>query len=186
MQNNTDWDKELEVVAGILNKAPLQKTIKWGAEVFTYEGKNVVSYGGFKNYFTIWFYNGVFLKDKYQVLVNAQEGKTKSLRQWRLTSMDEIDDKKILEYVHEAIEIEQQGLKIKPEKFVPLLVPALLESEFQKDVSLKDAFEKLTPGCQKEYILYIDEAKQDATKARRLEKIKPMIMLKTGLNDKYK
>lgn len=186
MQTNTSWDKELAVVADILNKAPLQKAIKWGAEVLTYEGNNVVSYGGFKNYFTIWFYNGVFLKDPYQVLVNAQEGKTKSLRQWRFTSLNEIDEKKILEYVQEAIEIEKQGLKIKPEKFTPLLVPVLLEIEFQKDESFKVAFEKLTPGRQKEYILYINEAKQESTKTSRVQKIKPMIMQSIGLNDKYK
>lgn len=95
MQNNNQWNEELERLAAIINKAPLEKTIKWGAEVFTYNGKNVLSYGGFKNYFTLWFYNGVFLTDKHNVLVNAQEGKTKSLRQWRFTSIDEIDEKKI-------------------------------------------------------------------------------------------
>ena len=77
MQNNNKWTEELEMLSNIISEMPLEKSVKWGAEVFTYNGKNVVSYGGFKNYFTIWFYNGVFLKDKYKVLVNAQEGKTK-------------------------------------------------------------------------------------------------------------
>ncbi len=186
MQNNTKWMEEMEILASIINKLPLEKTIKWGAEVFTYNGKNVVSYGGFKNYFMLWFYNGVFLEDKYKVLVNAQEGKTKSLRQWRFTSIAEIDEKKITEYIYEAIEIEKKGLKISPEKFVAISAPELLEAEFKNDKNLKDAFEKLTPGKQKEYIVYINEAKQEATKIKRIEKIKPMILQGVGLNDKYK
>lgn len=186
MQNNPTWTEELELVASIINKLPLEKTIKWGADVFTYNGKNVVSYGGFKNFFTLWFYNGVFMKDPYHVLVNAKEGKTKSLRQWRFTSIDEIDEKKITEYIKEAIEIEKKGLKIAPEKFVAIPVSELLQNEFQADINLKIAFEKLTPGKQKEYIVYINEAKQEATKIKRLEKIIPMILDGIGLNDKYK
>lgn len=169
MQNNNQWTEELEIVVSIINKLPLEKTIKWGAEVFTYNGKNVVSYGGFKNHFTIWFFNGVFLEDKYNVLVNAQEGKTKSARQWRLTSKAEIDEKKISEYIYEAIEIEKKGLKISPEKFVTIPVAEILENEFKNDKNLKSAFEKLTPGKQKEYIVYLNEAKQEATKLKRFD-----------------
>lgn len=186
MLNNNQWSEELELLVSIINKLPLEKTIKWGAEVFTYNGKNVVSYGGFKNYFMLWFFNGVFLEDKYKVLVNAQEGKTKSLRQWRFTSIDEIDENKITEYINEAIEIEKKGLKISPDKFVAIPISEILEKEFKNDKTLKSAFEKLTPGKQKEYIVYINEAKQEATKLKRLEKIKIMILQGIGLNDKYK
>lgn len=186
MQSNTKWTEELEVIASILNKSNLERSIKWEAEVFTYNGVNVVSYGGFKNYFTIWFYNGVFLQDPYKVLVSAQEGKTKSLRQWRFTSKEEIDEKKILEYISEAVEAEKKGLKIKPEKFKPLPIPDLLQEALEREKDLKDNFEKLTPGRQKEYIVYITEAKQEATRINRLEKIKPMIREGIGLNDKYK
>lgn len=111
MQNSLRWSEELSVLASIIQKSPLEKGIKWGAEVYTWNGRNVVSYGGFKNFFSLWFYNGVFLEDKYKVLVTASEGKTKSLRQWRFTSGKEIDEKKILEYIFEAIEIEKKGLK---------------------------------------------------------------------------
>lgn len=186
MQSTEHWIKELSAIASIIAKAPLEKSIKWGAEVFTYSGKNVVSYGGFKNYFTIWFYNGVFLKDKYKVLISAQENKTKSLRQWRFTTLEEIDENKILEYITEAIEIEKNGLKIKPEKFKAVTPSQLLVDAFTADKNLKTAFEKLTPGKQKEYIVYLNEAKQETTKQNRLEKIKPMIAQGVGLNDKYK
>jgi uncharacterized protein YdeI (YjbR/CyaY-like superfamily) len=108
------------------------------------------------------------------------------LRQWRFTSAEEINEKRILEYIREAIAIEQQGLKIKPAKFKPLPVPEILASCFKEDKNLKIAFEQLTPGRQKEYIIYLNEPKQEATKSKRLEKIKPMILRGVGLNDKYK
>lgn len=185
-ESDNPWHEELEKIATILNKTSLEIAIKWNAEVYTLKGKNVVSYGGFKNFFTIWFYNGVFLSDPYKVLVNAQEGKTKSLRQWRMTSADEIDEKKILEYVNEAIEIEKKGLKLSPEKFQAVAIPEHLQSALDKNKDLKKSFEALTQGKQKEYNLYIDEAKQEATKIKRLEKIIPLILDNKGLNDKYK
>lgn len=186
MDKINQWSEELERIASILNKFDLIKTVKWGADVYTYNGKNVVSYGGFKNFFTLWFHNGVFLKDKYRVLINAQEGKTKSLRQWRFTSMKEIDEKKITEYVREAIEIEKQGLKIAPVRSTPVEMPELFATALHKNKKLQSAFDKLTPGRQKEYLLYITEAKQEATKLKRLEKITPMILEGVGLNDRFK
>lgn len=186
MSKDNKWAEELEKIASVLNKSGLEKAVKWGAEVFTYKGRNVVSYGGFKHYCTLWFYNGVFLKDTYKVLVNAQEGKTKSLRQWRFTDMDQIDEKKILEYVREAIRIEEKGLKIQPQKFQPVPVPDLLNAALTKNKQLKAAFDRLTPGKQKEYIVYLIEAKQERTRLNRLEKIIPMVLEGIGLNDRYK
>lgn len=186
LQNNPQWTAEQEFVVEILNKLPLEKAVKWGADVYTYNGKNVVSYGGFKHYFAIWFYNGVFLSDPQKVLVNAQEGKTKSLRQWRFTSVKEMNEKLIKQYVLEAVEVEKKGLKLAPEKSSELPVSEFLNKAFATDENLKIAFEQLTPGRQKEYIEYINEAKQEKTKQSRLEKITPMILQKIGLNDKYK
>lgn len=186
MDKTNQWSEELEQLASILNKFDLVKTVKWGADVYTYNGRNVVSYGGFKNFFTLWFHNGVFLKDKYRVLINAQEGKTKSLRQWRFTALEEIDEKKITAYVKEAIEIEKKGLKVAPAPSTPVEVPEILGAALEKNKKLKTAFGKLTPGRQKEYLLYITEAKQEATKLKRLEKITPMILEGAGLNDRFK
>ena len=186
MEKVNQWGEELNRLATILDKTGLVKTVKWGANVYTHNGKNVVSYGGFKNFFTLWFHNGVFLTDKYKVLINAQEGKTKSLRQWRFNSIKEISEKKILEYVREAIEIENKGLKISPDKTKTEPAPAIFTSELKRNKQLKSAFEKLTPGRQKEYLQYLNEAKQEATKLKRLEKIIPLILSGIGLNEKYK
>ncbi|MBK9630458.1 MAG: YdeI/OmpD-associated family protein [Saprospiraceae bacterium] len=186
MISENKWEKEHAFMASILDKTDLEKSIKWGAPVYTLKGNNVVSYLGFKNFFSVWFYNGVFLKDPYKVLVNAQEGKTKSMRQWRFTSVSEMDERKIMDYIQEAVEIEIEGLKIKPDKFKPAAIPNIFSEIFSKDVELQKSFQKLTPGKQKEYILHIEEAKQEATKLKRLEKVIPMIMEGKGLNDKYK
>jgi uncharacterized protein YdeI (YjbR/CyaY-like superfamily) len=186
MLNNQQWQEEIDKLITIIEKAPLEKTIKWGADVYTFNGKNVISFGGFKNFFSLWFFNGVFLKDKYKVLVNAGEGKTKALRQWRFTHINEIDEKQVLEYILEAIEVEKKGLKIAPKKFKALPIPDMLLHAFYKNKKLKTAFENISSGKQNEYILYIDEAKQETTKLRRLDKIIPMILAGVGINDKYK
>lgn len=186
MQQKKEWQDELSILASIIAKTNLKKTIKWGAEVFTHNEKNVISYGGFKNYFALWFFNGVFLKDKYKVLSSAQEGKTKSLRHWKFYNKSEIDEKKINEYILEAIEIENKGLKIPAEKFKAIECPPILSEAFKKNLNLQHAFNKLSPGKQKEYILYINEAKQESTKLKRIEKISVMILNGIGLNDKYK
>ena len=100
--------------------------------------------------------------------------------------MKEISEKKISDYVKEAIEIEKKGLKISPDKTKPAPVPALFSSALKSNKQLKSAFENLTPGWQKEYLQYLNEAKQEATKLKRLEKIIPIILSGIGLNEKYK
>jgi len=180
------WKEELAMLRTIIIKSGLETSVKWGAEVFTFQNKNVVSCGGFKNHFCLWFYNGVFLSDPYKVLINAQEGKTKALRQWRFTSKTEIDETKILEYVHEAIMNEEKGKVWKPQKSELLPVPELLQAALNDNKKLYTAFNNLTPYKQKEYIEYLITAKQEATRLNRLEKIKPMILVGKGLNDKYR
>ena len=179
------WSVELEFLKSIIAKTELVETTKWGGPVYVLNGKNVLGIGGFKNYFTIWFFNGVFLKDEKQVLVNAQEGVTKSLRQWRFSSKNEVDEKAVLHYINEAIENEKQGKNLKPEKGKNI-VSELLQKELDADMNLAEAFLKFSPYKQKEFLEYIETAKREETKHSRIEKIKPMILENIGLNDKYK
>ncbi len=185
MQNQY-FTSETAILKSILDKTPMQIAIKWGAEVYTHNGKNVVSYGGFKNHFCLWFYNGVFLKDPYKVLVNANEEKTKALRQWRFKDASEIDENKILEYVLEAIENEEKGLSWKPQKSAPLAIPEILENAFAQHSGLDEAFLSLTPFKQKEYIEHFISAKRAETQISRIEKAIPMILEGKGLHDKYR
>jgi uncharacterized protein YdeI (YjbR/CyaY-like superfamily) len=186
MQNAPKWESELTKLRAVIALPEFEIATKWGAEVFTYKGKNVVSYGGFKNHFALWFFNGVFLKDPFRVLVIASEGKTKSLRQWRFSSMDDIQEDKIISYLYEAIEIEKKGLKIPVERNTNILIEGALKTELETDPLFHNGFNKLTLGKQKEYLEYINSAKQESTKLSRLEKIKPMVFQGLGLNDKYK
>lgn len=179
------WAEELELLKSIIVKTPLTETTKWGGIVYTYNNKNVLGIGGFKNFFTIWFFKGVFLKDEKNVLVNANEGNTKSLRQWRFTDKSEVNEKLVLGYINEAIEVEKAGLEIKPEKR-ETVIPEALQQELDTNKALKTAFETLTPFKQREYAEFIETAKREATKLSRLEKIKPMILEGIGLNDKYR
>lgn len=179
------WEKELELLRAMLQKTELVETNKWGGEVYTINNKNVVGIGGFKNYFVIWFWNGVFLKDEAKVLVNANEGVTKGLRQWRFTAAAELNEKLILHYVNEAIANEKAGLSIKPEKKEAMKCDFFSDA-LKNDKTLNAAFDKFTPGKQKEFWEFMATAKQEKTKVTRLDKIRTMILDGIGLNDKYR
>ena len=104
---------------------------------YTLGGKNVIGIGACKSYSGIWFFNGVFLKDKQKKLINAQEGVTKALRQWRFSSVDEIEPELIKAYIDEAINNQQAGKTIKPAKNKPLILPELLADVLQEKPKLK-------------------------------------------------
>ncbi len=187
IESGSKWTKELEELRRILLKTEFVETLKWSIPTYTINGKNVAGIAGFKNYFGIWFFNGVFLKDKEHVLVNAQEGKTKAMRQWRFNSIDDINESLVLKYAREAIENQKLGRKIKPERTKKeAVIPDELQKVIDKDTSVLQSFKSLSPYKQREYAEYIETAKREATKQIRLEKIVPMILDGIGLNDKYK
>lgn len=175
----------MELLQSIILTTELVETVKWGAPVYTCNGKNVLGIGGFKNFFTIWFFNGVFLKDEKQILVNANEGVTKSLRQWRFFSIKDIDEKLILMYIREAIQNEKDGKIIKPQK-KETVISEILQKELNKNPELATAFATFSPSRQREFLEYVETAKREETKHLRIQKIIPMILQHIGLNDKYK
>jgi uncharacterized protein YdeI (YjbR/CyaY-like superfamily) len=178
------WVEELEILKNIINKTQLEEATKWGGTVYTHNSKNVLGIGGFKSYFGLWFFNGAFLKDEQKVLVAATQD-TKALRQWRMNSKTEINEKLILQYIAESIENEKQGKILKPSKGENI-TSTFFENQLQNDVALQEAFQKFSPYKQKEFLEYIETAKQEKTKITRFEKIKPMILENIGLNDKYR
>jgi uncharacterized protein YdeI (YjbR/CyaY-like superfamily) len=185
IEKKAAWSDGLNQLRSILATLPLEETVKWGAPFYTSEGKNIVGMSAFKNYFGLWFIQGALLKDEQNVLINAQEGKTSAMRQWRFTSVDEIDADLIKVYVLEAIENQQQGKEIKPKK-KPLVIPELLQQALDSDAELKEQFESLTLGKKRDYADHISDAKRETTKQSRLKKIVPMIKGGMGLYDKYK
>ncbi|MUP46439.1 hypothetical protein E0K83_11895 [Gramella sp. BOM4] len=186
LDRHPNWQEQLRQLHEMLLTTELQQEIKWGAPVYTLNGKNVIGLGASKKHYGLWFFNGALLKENTSLLMNAQEGKTKALRQIRFEKDDELKTSVLLPYVKEAIQNQREGKEIKPVTNKKLLLPAELKAALDQDSNLKAAFMNLSPGKQREYAGYISEAKRESTKQSRLEKIIPMINQGIGLNDKYK
>ncbi len=183
-----NWRELLILLREIILTTGLTETVKWGAPVYTFNKKNVVGIGAFKNFVSLWFFNGVFLKDEKKKLINAQEGTTKALRQWRFKELNEIrkDAKLIEQYLLEAIEVEKQGKAIKPERKKEIAIPKELNEKLSDSKKLRDAFMSFSAAKRREFAEYISEAKREETRYKRLDKIIPLILEGKGLYDKYK
>jgi len=180
------YKEALSLLRKIILKTDLEETLKWHAPVYTWQDKNVLGLGAFKNHFGIWFFNGVFLKDEHNLLEQAQE-KTKGLRQMRFESISDINKDAVLSYVKEAIKNQKEGKELKVVRLgKTVTIPVELQKYLDNHTDLKTAFNALTPGKQREYCEYINMAKRETTKASRLEKIQPLILNGLGLHDKYK
>lgn len=185
IEQHPKWEKELKHLRNLVKQTQLEESIKWGQPTYSLKNKNVFSIGAFKEHFGIWFFNGALLYDPKNHLMNAQKGKTKAMRQLRFTSMEEIDDAVVVDFIHQAIENQKAGKEVNIDLKREAKIPPLMKEAFSEDGVLKKQFNELTPGRQREYAEYIATAKQESTKKRRLQKIIPMIKSSMGLNDKY-
>lgn len=180
------WQAELVQLRDILSGCGLTEELKWGAPCYSFAGKNVVGIGAFKSYFGLWFFQGALLRDEAGVLVNAQPGRTRAMRQWRMRSKRDIRAGLVQRYVREAVRLAREGKAIRPRARKPeVVMPPELERALSTSRTARAGFEALTPGRQREYAEYIGEAKRADTKARRLARILPLIRAGNGLNDKY-
>lgn len=186
IQSHPRWSEILLELRELLNSTVLTETIKWGGPVYTLDGKNLLGIGAFKNHSALWFFQGALLEINTNLLINAQEGKTKALRQIRFEAGSKIDKQELLKYIDEAISLHKLGKEIKPDLKKGIFIPSELSDFLESNSELKKAFSILTPGKQREYTEYITEAKKDETKQKRIEKIIPMIKVGIGLNYKYK
>ena len=186
IQGAERWQDELRQLRKILNSTGLEETVKWGAPCYTLSGKNIVGIGAFKSYLGLWFFQGALLADPKNVLINAQEGKTKALRQWRFRSKKDINSRLVKLYVDEAISLQNQGLEIKPTKGQAVRIPPQLRAALSKNKRANASFKVLAKGKQREFAAYIADAKREETKVKRLAKIIPMIIAGIGLSDKYR
>lgn len=184
--NAQHWRDELTRLREILLAAGLTETIKWGGPCYTCNGHNVVGVGGFKSYFGLWFHQGVLLSDPHGVLINAQEGKTRALRQWRMTRASDIRPRRIGQYVAEAKALAEAGKAVAPRRRGALVLPEELKAALAGDSEAADAFKALRPGQQREYAEHVGEAKREDTRLRRVDKVLPMIRSGSGLNDRYR
>ena len=186
LQSLGQWQVEIARLREILLTTGLDETIKWNSPCYTHQGKNVVGIGGFKSYFGLWFFQGALMDDPESLLVNAQKGKTRGMRQWRMASKNDIKVQLVKRYVKEAVRVAESGLSIQPKRDLPVEIHPLLEAALRKNRQASKAFEQMSPSCRREYANYINEAKKEETKIRRLAKIIPMIASGGGLNDRYR
>lgn len=187
LSKNTSWEKVLIKLRTIVLALPLDETIKWGKPFYSFGGKQVVGLAAFKSHVALWFPQGALLKDPYKKLINAQEGITKGNRQWRFSSLQEIEEsqKLIAEYVCESIANLKQVIYVKPQQ-KKVDMPKELHELLTKDAKLMASFEAFTSFKKTEFMEYIAVAKRDATRQTRMEKIIPLILKGVGLNDKYR
>lgn len=180
----TKWKDKLQQLRALFQITELKEEVKWGKPTYTLDGKLVAAMADFKNHMALWFHQGVFLKDKHNKLVNAQEAK--ALRQWRFEEEDEIDPQLILEYINEAIANCKAGKEMKPTMKKDVAIPEIFKNAMANDKFLKESYNNLTPGRKREYAEYIGEAKREATQHSRLQKCAELIKQGVGLHDKYK
>lgn len=178
------WQKEMYLLRDLLLACKLEETIKWGKPCYTIDGSNVVMIQAFKDHCDLGFFKGALLQDKNGILIKAGEN-TQAGRQLRFTNIKEIEkqSKLIKAYVNEAIGVEKDGIKYAPESKAELIHIEELIQIFKKDLSLKKAFESLTPGRQRAYLIHFSGAKQSETRIARIQKQRAKILCGKGMND---
>ena len=180
----TQWQKEFEKLRAIALETELVEDLKWGCPCYTYDGKNIFLIHGFKDYCALLFFKGALMKDPENILIQQTEN-VQVARQIRFTDVQQIIDlEKILRaYIFEAVEIEESGAKVEMKKTKEFEMPEEFQQQLDQNHDLKEAFQALTPGRQRAYLLYFSSAKQSKTRTSRIEKCIPEILNGKGLND---
>ncbi len=174
----------MEKLRKIILDCGLTEELKWGVPCYTFEERNIVLIHGFKEYCALLFFKGALLNDANHILIQ-QTKHVQSARQIRFTNVREIVKlKPILKtYIYEAVAVEKAGLKVKFKKTTEFDIPEEFQNKLDEVPSLKTAFEALTPGRQRAYILYFSTPKQSKTRESRVEKCTQQILNGKGLND---
>ena len=178
------WTEELRALRQLVLDCELKEELKWSMPCYTLEGANVAMVSAFKEYACLSFFKGSLLNDPEGLLVKPGEN-SQATRQLRFTSLDEIRARKaaILELIRQAIQLETSGKKVAFKKN-PEPIPEELQTRLGADPALKAAFEALSPGRQRGYILHVSGAKQAATRMARVEKHIPRILQGKGIHDR--
>jgi len=178
------WQTAYEQLRVICLDCGLTEELKWGCPCYTYQESNIVLIHGFKDYCALLFFKGALLKDEKNILIQQTEN-VQSARQARFTDAREIGriEKILKAYIYEAIEVEKAGLKVPLKKTKEFAMAEEFKQQLDKKPALKKAFEALTPGRQRAYLLHFSQPKQSKTRESRIEKSIPDILEGKGLND---
>jgi uncharacterized protein YdeI (YjbR/CyaY-like superfamily) len=177
------WRAEIEEVRSILLDSGLDEALKWGKPCFTFEGANIAILQPFKAHLSLMFFKGALLEDKHGLL-RSQGENTQSALRLEITHESRISKSVLKYYVKQAIAVEKAGLKVEFKAKQQLELPEELTRVLEKNRKLAKAFHALTPGRQRGYVLFINGAKQSATKVARIEKSAPKILAGLGINDR--
>lgn len=178
------WQDEFTQLRAIVLDCGLDEDFKWGQPCYTLDGQNVVLIHGFKEYCALLFFKGALLKDPKNILIQQTEN-VQAARQIRFTSADQIAklDKVLKTYIRNAIALEKSGARVEFKKTTEFSWPEEFERKVDDMPALRTAFEALTPGRQRAYLLHFSSAKQAKTRESRIEKCVPQILSGKGLDD---
>ncbi|MDE1147803.1 MAG: YdeI family protein [Azospirillaceae bacterium] len=178
------WREEFRALRAIALDCPMTEGFKWGNPCYTVDDANVVLIHGFKDYCALLFFKGALIPDPDGILVRQTEN-VQAARQMRFTSLGQITAlaDTVKAYIHQAIAVEQAGLEVDFKKTREFAVPEEFQARLDADSDLKAAFEALTPGRQRAYLLHFAAAKQSKTRVARIEKHLPRILAGKGLDD---
>jgi len=178
------WKEEFHLVREIVMECDLEEDYKWMHPCYTYKGKNIVLIHGFKEYCALLFHKGALLKDPKGILIQQTQN-VQSARQIRFTNTEQIIKLKsvIKQYIKQAVEIEKSGKKIEMKKVADYPIPKEFQQVLNDDKELNKAFYALTPGRQKGYLFYLNQAKQSKTRQARIEKYYQKILDGKGIDD---
>ncbi|MEZ4670935.1 MAG: YdeI family protein [Anaerolineae bacterium] len=178
------WREEFEQLRLVALDCQLTEDLKWGNPCYSLDGKNIVLMHGFKDYCALLFFKGALLNDPAGILIQQTEN-VQSARQIRFTSLDEIIEMEhiIKAYIRQAIEVEKSGVKVEFKKTSEFNMPEEFSAKLEETPALKTAFEALTPGRQRAYLLHFSAAKQAKTRLSRIEKYIPKILDGKGMDD---
>ena len=184
LSKSKKWKEESEKLRKIVLDCELTEEFKWMHPCYTFEKQNIVLIHGFKEYCALLFHKGVLLQDTHGILIQQTEN-VQVARQIRFTNVQEIIEmESILKaYIYEAIEVEKAGLEVNFKKSTEFIIPEELQIKLDETPALKTAFEALTPGRQRAYILYFSQPKQSKTRESRVEKYIQQILNGKGLKD---
>lgn len=179
-----NWGDEVRELRSICLDAGLDEDLKWGVPCYTLEGRNVVLIHSFKEYCALLFFKGALLKDAKGILIR-QTDNVQAARQVRFAGVGEIRKLKAVlkAYIAEAAQVEKSGLKVEFKKTEEFSVPEEFQAKLDEMLELKSAFEALTPGRRRAYLLHFSSAKQSKTRTARVLKAIPDILSGKGLDD---
>lgn len=178
------WQAEIKKLRTIILDCHLEEELKWGCPCYMYEKKNIVLIHVFKEYCAVLFFKGALLKNDKGGLIQQTEN-VQAARQMRFTSLNEVDKlaSTLKAYIYEAVEIEEAGLKVPLKETKEFAIPEEFQKALVEQPVLKAAFEALTPGRQRAYLLHFSSAKQSKTREERIVKCTKQILDGKGLND---